>query len=184
MKFTKPRTLKLLSNYLLLPARLPSIISLQEFTSLFPKSQQSSAQIRSLYRDLQQQRNLIVDDVAEKIEAEVRTSRTLRRELLRARVEAEYEERDDEIDRYDDSRDDQLDICLLYKPELADCHPVIPAYDRTRDMASCLKRVGGGHIDSGNPQFTQLHNLSRPCRGVAWSCRPLSECTSSWLTRV
>ncbi|KXJ96409.1 Cnl2/NKP2 family protein-domain-containing protein [Microdochium bolleyi] len=94
-----PTEAAILENYLLLPARLPSIISLQEFTSLFPKSQQSSPQIRSLYRDLQQQRSALVDDVADSIEAEVRgVSRTLRRELVRARAEAEHEERDDEIE--------------------------------------------------------------------------------------
>lgn len=95
-----PTEAAILENYLLLPARLPSIISLHEFAALFPKSQQSSPQIRSLYRDLQEQRSALVDDVvAGSIEAEVRgASRTLRRELVRARVEAEHEERDDEIE--------------------------------------------------------------------------------------
>ncbi|KAH7039957.1 Cnl2/NKP2 family protein-domain-containing protein [Microdochium trichocladiopsis] len=94
-----PTEASILENYLLLPARLPSIISLQEFTALFPKTQQSSPHIRSLYRDLQQQRNAAVDEVADNIDAEARgVSRSLRRELVRARLEAEHEERDDEIE--------------------------------------------------------------------------------------
>ncbi|KAI1802583.1 Cnl2/NKP2 family protein-domain-containing protein [Daldinia bambusicola] len=88
----------ILRNYLLLPARLPTIISLQEFTSLFPKSQQASPQIRSLYRDLQQQRNAVVDGVSQNIEAQVKQGKALRREVIKARREAELEEQDDEIE--------------------------------------------------------------------------------------
>ncbi|KAI1090106.1 Cnl2/NKP2 family protein-domain-containing protein [Rostrohypoxylon terebratum] len=88
----------ILRNYLLLPARLPTIISLQEFTSLFPKSQQSSPQIRTLYRDLQQQRNVVVDGVSQNIDAQIRQGKALRREVIKARREAELEEQDDEID--------------------------------------------------------------------------------------
>jgi len=96
-----PTEASILQNYLLLPARLPSIVSLAEFTSLFPKPQQvaSAAHIRSLYRDLQQQRNSLVEEVSENVDIEAgRISKTLRRELVRARLEAEGEERDDEIE--------------------------------------------------------------------------------------
>ncbi|KAL7624164.1 hypothetical protein AAE478_005721 [Parahypoxylon ruwenzoriense] len=88
----------ILRSYLLLPARLPTIISLQEFTSLFPKSLQASPQIRALYRDLQQQRNAVVDAVSQNIDGQVRQSKALRREAIKARREAELEEQDDEIE--------------------------------------------------------------------------------------
>ncbi|KAI1389034.1 Cnl2/NKP2 family protein-domain-containing protein [Hypoxylon trugodes] len=88
----------ILRNYLLLPARLPTILSLQEFTTLFPKSQQASPHIRTLYRDLQQQRNAVVDGVAQNIDAQVRQGKALRREVIKARREAELEEQDDEIE--------------------------------------------------------------------------------------
>ncbi|KAI2610826.1 Cnl2/NKP2 family protein-domain-containing protein [Hypoxylon fragiforme] len=88
----------ILRNYLLLPARLPTFISLQDFTSLFPKSQQSSPQIRALYRDLQQQRNSVVDGVSQNIDAQIRQGKALRREVIKARREAELEEQDDEIE--------------------------------------------------------------------------------------
>ncbi|KAI8625779.1 Cnl2/NKP2 family protein-domain-containing protein [Xylariaceae sp. FL1651] len=93
-----PNEATILRNYLLLPSRLPTIISLQEFISLFPKSQQSSPQVRALYRDLQQQRNNIVDAVSASIDAEVKQAKALRRTIIRTKKEGELEEQDDEID--------------------------------------------------------------------------------------
>ncbi|KAF3765451.1 hypothetical protein M406DRAFT_256966 [Cryphonectria parasitica EP155] len=93
-----PTEATILTNYLLVPAQLPAIISLREFTELFPRSQQSSPQIRRLYRDLQTQRNALIDDVAANIEHEARRGKVLRREALRAKREAESQEVDDEID--------------------------------------------------------------------------------------
>jgi centromere-localized protein 2 len=94
-----PSESTILQNYLLLPARLPTIVSLQEFTSYFPKSQQSSTQIRTLYRDLQQQRNAVVDTVASNIDSQVKQGKALRRAVVKARREAESEEGvDDEIE--------------------------------------------------------------------------------------
>lgn len=88
----------MLANYLLVPAQLPAIISLKEFTDLFPRAQQSSPQIRKLYRDLQTQRNALADDVATNIEDEARRGKVLRREILRAKREAENPEGDGEVD--------------------------------------------------------------------------------------
>ncbi|KAI0401362.1 Cnl2/NKP2 family protein-domain-containing protein [Xylaria palmicola] len=93
-----PTEATILRNYLLLPSRLPSIISLQEFTALFPKSQQSSPQVRALYRDLQQQRNAVVDAVSTNIDAQVKQAKALRRTIIRAKKESELEEQDDEIE--------------------------------------------------------------------------------------
>ncbi|KAI0518172.1 hypothetical protein F5B22DRAFT_74724 [Xylaria bambusicola] len=93
-----PTEATILHNYLLLPSRLPSIISLQEFIALFPKSQQSSPQVRALYRDLQQQRNAVVDTVSANIDAEVKQAKALRRTIIRTKRESEVEEQDDEIE--------------------------------------------------------------------------------------
>jgi len=88
----------ILTNYLLLPAQLPSIISLQEFIALFPRQLQSSPQIRTLYRDLQSQRNAIVDAVAEQIEEEAKHGKAMRRAVIRSKREAEMQEQDDEVE--------------------------------------------------------------------------------------
>lgn len=87
----------ILSNYLTIAAKLPAIISLEQFTAFFPKSQQSNPQIRTLYRHLQHQRNITVDTVTENIEAEERHGRALRRETARARREAAEHETDPEL---------------------------------------------------------------------------------------
>lgn len=93
-----PTEATILTNYLLVPAQLPAIISLKEFIELFPRAQQSSPQIRRLYRDLQNQRNALIDEVASNIGTEVKRGKVLRREVLRAKREAEDPEGDDEID--------------------------------------------------------------------------------------
>lgn len=93
-----PTEISILANYLLVPAQLPAIISLREFTGLFPRAQQSSPQIRKLYRDLQTQRNNLIDDVASNIEDEAKRGKVYRREILRSKREAENPEGDDEVD--------------------------------------------------------------------------------------
>nr|CAB91736.2 conserved hypothetical protein [Neurospora crassa] len=93
-----PTETKILSDYLLVPAQLPAIISLQEFIELFPRSLQSSPQIRNLYRDLQTQRNAVVDSVAAEIEAEAKRGKAMRRVMIKAKREEEAPENDDEAE--------------------------------------------------------------------------------------
>ena len=93
-----PNEAAILNNYLLVPAQLPNIVTLQEFTSFFPKSQQSSPRVRALYRDLQQQRGAVVEAVSEGIAAQVHQGKALRRQVVRERREAEQDEQDDEIE--------------------------------------------------------------------------------------
>lgn len=93
-----PTEATILSTFLLPPAPLPSIITLKAFTELFPRSQQSSPQVKALYRDLQQQRTRLTDSVARNIAGEVKRGITQRRIVVRARREAEKESQDDEVD--------------------------------------------------------------------------------------
>lgn len=93
-----PTEAAILTNYLLVPAQLPAIISLQEFTELFPRAQRTSSQVRKLYRDLQIQRNALIDDVASSIEQQAKRGKVLRREILKSKREAEMQGGDDEID--------------------------------------------------------------------------------------
>jgi len=93
-----PTEATLLSAFLLPPVPLPAIISLKSFTKLFPSSQQSSPQIKALYRDLQQQRARLTDAVTRNIIAEVKRGSVQRRAVVRARRETEKEEQDDEVD--------------------------------------------------------------------------------------
>lgn len=98
----QPSESSILEQFLLAPARLPCVFSLPDFAALFPKSLQNSPQVRSLYRDLQRQRNAIVDDVAAEIDAETARGRVLRRHAVRARLRADAQE--------DTAGDDELQI--------------------------------------------------------------------------
>jgi centromere-localized protein 2 len=82
----------ILSDFLLTPAALPTIVSLRKFTELFPHSQQSNPKIQELYRDLQHQRAVDIDDVKHNIASEVRRGERDRREVMKARRAAENEE--------------------------------------------------------------------------------------------
>ena len=93
-----PTEATILSTFLLPPAPLPSLISLQAFTALFPRSQQSSPQIRTLYRDLQHQRARLTDTIARNIATEVKRGDAQRRAVARTRRTAEKEMQDDEVD--------------------------------------------------------------------------------------
>ncbi|CZR53202.1 uncharacterized protein PAC_03080 [Phialocephala subalpina] len=93
-----PTESTILSTFLLPPAPLPAIITLKAFTELFPRSQQSLPQVKTLYRDLQQQRARLTDAVGRNIAAEVKRGNAQRRVVVRTRREAEKEGQDDEAD--------------------------------------------------------------------------------------
>lgn len=93
-----PTETTILATFLLPPAPLPSFISLKAFTELFPKTQQSSPQIRRLYRDLQHQRARLTDAVTQNIAIEVKRGHVQRRAVARTRRTAAGEEQDDEVD--------------------------------------------------------------------------------------
>lgn len=94
-----PTEPSILEQYLLTPSQLPAIITPQDFTALFPRRQQSSPQIRTLYRDLQHQRNDVVDTVAENISNEVKRRRYFRQAAVTARRDAERLDSDRELER-------------------------------------------------------------------------------------
>ncbi|OLN86668.1 hypothetical protein CCHL11_03774 [Colletotrichum chlorophyti] len=93
-----PTESAILHNYLTVPAQLPSAITLEEFTELFPKAQRSNPQIRTLYRDLQRQRRALVDAVTENIATEEKRGKTIKREIALARSRATNEDADQELE--------------------------------------------------------------------------------------
>ncbi|KAK2046630.1 Cnl2/NKP2 family protein [Colletotrichum somersetense] len=93
-----PTESAILHNYLTSPAQLPSVITLEEFTELFPKAHRANPQIRSLYRDLQHQRRALVDTVTENIAAEEKRGRVIKREIARARMRTANEDADLELE--------------------------------------------------------------------------------------
>ncbi|KAJ5777540.1 hypothetical protein N7520_000786 [Penicillium odoratum] len=97
-----PSEESILSNFLLVPASLPTVLSLQKFTELFPKRLRNHPHIRSLYRELQQTREHDMDQVNENIDNEIQQGERQRAELhkasLAAGVEAANEDEQREVD--------------------------------------------------------------------------------------
>lgn len=93
-----PTEAELLANYLIQPSTLTAIITLEQFKALFPRPLQPSPQVRLLFRDLQSQRTDLLDEVAENIADEAKRGITIRREVVRAKREAEREDIDAEIE--------------------------------------------------------------------------------------
>ncbi|KAL1983448.1 hypothetical protein VTN96DRAFT_10354 [Rasamsonia emersonii] len=100
-----PSEESILSNFLLSPASLPTIISLQKFTELFPKRLQSHPQIKVLYRELQELRSQDMDLVSENISKEVRRGAKQKADLLKA-LKASG------IDAMNDSEHREIDLDL------------------------------------------------------------------------
>jgi centromere-localized protein 2 len=80
----------LLTDFLLAPAALRHFITLEQFSEIFPRSQQDNPAIKSLYDELQRLRHEDVEEVRANIAAEIKRSRPLRREVARARREEDY----------------------------------------------------------------------------------------------
>ncbi|KAF7588062.1 hypothetical protein BBP40_006200 [Aspergillus hancockii] len=79
-----PSEESILSSFLLSPASLPTIISLQQFTELFPKRLRSHPHIRVLYRELQQLREQDMDLVNGNIDQELRQGESQKAELRKS----------------------------------------------------------------------------------------------------
>lgn len=79
-----PSEQSILSNFLLSPAPLPTMISLQKFTSFFPKHLRNHPHVRAMYRELQQDREQDMDLVNENIDREVKMGEEQQAELQKA----------------------------------------------------------------------------------------------------
>lgn len=103
-----PSEESILGNFLLSPASLPTIISLQKFTELFPKRFQSHPQVKVLYRELQELRSQDMDSITEHILDEVKAGEQQKADLLDA-VKASGVNGFD----YDEHREINLDLELF-----------------------------------------------------------------------
>lgn len=80
-----PTEATLLNNFLLPPASLDNIISVEAFTDLFPKSYRSSSHIQHLFLELQHVRDHTVDKVKHNIGKEIMKGERQRRQVAKAR---------------------------------------------------------------------------------------------------
>ena len=93
-----PSESEILSKYLLSPARLDDALTLEQFRSFFPRQAQASPLVKSLFLDLQHQRNVTIDKVSANIKHEAERGKAQRREVARARREERAEEYDEEME--------------------------------------------------------------------------------------
>jgi centromere-localized protein 2 len=96
-----PSESEVLTNYLLQPSKLTSIITFPQFQALFPAAVADKPALRTLFHDIRLQRDAILGEVAANIEAEVIRGNVMRKEVLRVRrgaVSAAVEDVDGEIE--------------------------------------------------------------------------------------
>jgi centromere-localized protein 2 len=106
-----PSEESILANYLLLPSPLPTVISLEKFTELFPKRMRSHPQIRTLYREMQHVRAQDIGLVRENIDREVKRGERQKEDLKNARLRSGVTGMDRE-----DNMEADLDIQLFGQP--------------------------------------------------------------------
>ncbi|CAL5875080.1 uncharacterized protein PFLUO_LOCUS9384 [Penicillium psychrofluorescens] len=103
-----PSEESILSNFLLSPASLPTVMTLQKFTELFPKRVRAHPHIRALYRELQQVREQDMDRVNSNIDLELKQGQQQRAELRKASRAAGVDE-----SQADEQRETDLDLHLF-----------------------------------------------------------------------
>ncbi|CRL28738.1 Kinetochore subunit NKP2 [Penicillium camemberti] len=109
-----PSEESILSNFLLSPAPLPTVMSLQKFTELFPKRLRAHPHIRTLYRELQQVREQDMDRVNESIDNEIKQGERQRAELRKAMLATGVEASSSE-----EQREMDMDLHLFGQPPTA-----------------------------------------------------------------
>lgn len=106
-----PSEESILANFLLLPSRLPTVISLEKFTELFPRRLRSHPQIRTLYRELQHLRAQDVEFVRQSIDDEIRRGERQKEDLRNAVAQTGVDGM-----KSDDRMETDLDVQLFGQP--------------------------------------------------------------------
>lgn len=174
-----PTEESILGNFLLLPAPLPTVISLQKFTELFPKRLRSHPHIRTLYRDLQQVREQDLDRVTENIENEIKQGEQQRAELRKASrltgVEASNpnEQREIDMDLHlfgqaaPASGDYHSVASLLAEMEVASANIEHEIADIDREAASILEKLHSTVGDMSDLRYGKLQGPAGTAEDMA-----------------
>ncbi|KAF4584396.1 hypothetical protein GQ602_005769 [Ophiocordyceps camponoti-floridani] len=93
-----PTEQEILTNYLIQPSPLITMTTLPQFQHLFPPSMRNSPMIRTLFRDLQEQRGLTVDAVQRSIVTETMQGQLLLNQIFRQERNAVVLDPDIELD--------------------------------------------------------------------------------------
>ena len=127
----------ILSNFLLSPAPLPTVLSLQKFTELFPKRLRNHPHVRTIYRELQQIREHDMDQVNGNIDQEIQQGEHLKAELRKASLATGVEAVNQE-----EQREIALDFHLLgQRPtDAEDYHSVVGLLAEMEASCATLER--------------------------------------------
>lgn len=97
----------ILSSFLLSPASLHTVVSLQQFTEMFPKRLRSHPHVKALYRELQEIREQDIDQVNGNIDTETKNGVQQKEELRKSVTKTGIDDMNDH-DRKEMDMDTQL----------------------------------------------------------------------------
>ncbi|KAF2017018.1 hypothetical protein BU24DRAFT_345128 [Aaosphaeria arxii CBS 175.79] len=80
-----PNETSILSDFLLSSASIREVLSLKEFTEIFPKSYRTNPAIKELYEELHRTRQQDIEAVRQNVSTEVKRSKRLRQEMVEQR---------------------------------------------------------------------------------------------------
>lgn len=103
-----PSEAYILSSFLLSPGPLPTVISLQQFTELFPKKLRSHPHVKTLYRELQEIRDQDLNVVNGNIDQETKDGEKQKEELRKAIMKSGIMDMNDH-----DRREMDMDVQLF-----------------------------------------------------------------------
>ncbi|KAJ5908824.1 Kinetochore subunit NKP2 [Penicillium taxi] len=148
-----PSEESILSNFLLSPAPLPTVLPLQKFTELFPKRLRNHPHIRTLYRELQQVREQDMDRVSENIHLEIQNGERQKAELRKASLATGVEAASEE------QREMELDLHLFDpNPTESDEYHSVDSLLAEMEMACAnIERDIAGVDEQAASLLTQLH---------------------------
>ncbi|KAA8901393.1 Cnl2/NKP2 family protein-domain-containing protein [Sphaerosporella brunnea] len=141
---------EILSSFLLSRAGLKDIISLSQFTLLFPRERRSNPQIKLLYRELQRLRESQIARVRRKIEHEAITGFNQRK------VAARHKKLDERVDD-----ENMIGIELFGAPQ---AQPVLPLKDLLKQMEFAAEELE-----------TEQANVEEECQEILEEIRDIVE---------
>lgn len=145
-----PSEESILINFLLLPSPLPTVISLEKFSELFPSKLRSHPQIRTLYRELQHLRAQDVDLVRQNIDDEIRRGERQKEDLRNAIVKTGVSG----LTR-DDRMETNLDIQLFGQPSNSGAEDMHSLDTLLPDMERACEAMEG-EIEATNAECGEI----------------------------
>jgi centromere-localized protein 2 len=131
-----PSESSIVRNFLLSPAPLPVALPFDQFKDLFPTSLQANPEVVALYRELQHQRAIDMDDVKRNIETEARKGELQQREVLRARKKSQQAEMKDIDQRELVMEAEVFSLSYVHRFKLTTCSALQAVYQNVITSAA------------------------------------------------